>query len=98
MVGSCGICALLPLSVLVAPRAVFLLLLAGNRVMLSAGKNDLSALPVTVGGWPSRQGAASCPLIFGKGGCPMVTYSDLIQIGILIVGICSLFLQARKKK
>lgn len=28
----------------------------------------------------------------------MVTYSDLIQIGILIVGICGLFIQAYKKK
>ena len=28
----------------------------------------------------------------------MVTYSDLIQIGILIVGIFSLFLQVYKKK
>jgi len=27
----------------------------------------------------------------------MVTYSDLIQIGILIVGIIGLFLQAKKK-
>ena len=98
MVGSCGICALLPLSVLVAPRAVFLLLLAGNRVMLSAGKNDLSALPVTVGGWPSRQGAASCPLIFGKGGCPMVTYGELFQYTLVIIGIIGLFIAVNKKK
>ena len=28
----------------------------------------------------------------------MVTYSDLIQTGILIVGIISLFIQANKKK
>ena len=27
----------------------------------------------------------------------MVTYSDLIQIGILIVGIIGLFLQTKKK-
>ncbi len=33
-----------------------------------------------------------------KGGCQMVTYSDLIQTGILIVGIIALFLQANKKK
>ncbi len=26
-----------------------------------------------------------------------VTYSDLIQIGILIIGIISLFMQAKKK-
>ena len=28
----------------------------------------------------------------------MITYSDLIQIGILVVGIISLFIQANKKK
>ena len=28
----------------------------------------------------------------------MVTYSDLIQIGILIVGICGLFLQVHNSK
>ncbi len=28
----------------------------------------------------------------------MITYSDLIQTGILIVGIIALFLQANKKK
>lgn len=28
----------------------------------------------------------------------MVTYSDLIQIGILIVSICGLFIQVYKKK
>lgn len=33
-----------------------------------------------------------------KGGLTMVTYADLIQIGILIVGIISLFIQAYKKK
>ena len=33
-----------------------------------------------------------------KGGLPMmVTYSDLIQIGILIVGIIGLFLDYKKK-
>lgn len=44
-----------------------------------------------------QQRAASCPLILRRGGCPMVTYSDLIQIGILIVGIAGLFIQAKKK-
>ena len=33
-----------------------------------------------------------------KGGLTMVTYSDLIQIGILIVEIISLVIQAYKKK
>ena len=38
-----------------------------------------------------------CPLISRKGGCPMVTYAELIQLGILIVGIISLIIQAKKK-
>ena len=34
-----------------------------------------------------------------KGGLPMmVTYSDLIQIGILIVGIIGLFIVTNRKK
>ena len=55
------------------------------------------ALPYTVGGWPPT-GGSFCPLIHGKGGCPMVTYSDLIQTGILVVGIIGLFIAANKKK
>lgn len=38
------------------------------------------------------------PDLYRKGGCQMVTYSDLIQTGILIVGIIALFIQANKKK
>ncbi len=44
------------------------------------------------------QGRFLSPLIFEKGGCQMVTYSDLIQLGILIVDIIALFLQVNKKK
>jgi hypothetical protein len=33
-----------------------------------------------------------------KGGLLMITYSDLIQTGILVVGIIALFIQANKKK
>lgn len=44
-------------------------------------------------------GVTSCPRISDreKGVLQMVTYSDLIQIGILIVGIIGLFLQTKKK-
>lgn len=45
----------------------------------------------------SRGGSFFCPLTLRKGGCPMVTYSELIQLGILIVGIIGLFIQAKKK-
>ena len=44
----------------------------------------------------SRRGQLLLPPA-GEGGCPMVTYSDLIQLGILIVGIIGLFMQAKKK-
>ena len=47
---------------------------------------------------PCFVGGASCPLIPRKGGLPMVTYSDLIQTGILVVAIIALFLQANNKK
>ena len=44
------------------------------------------------------EGSFFCPLILGKGGLPMmVTYSDLIQLGILIVGVINLFFQVKKK-
>ena len=83
--------------VLAAPGR-FLLLFVESCGTLTAGKNPLSALPVTADGWPSRQGAASCPLIFGKGGCPMVTYSELFQYTLVIIGIIGLFIAAYKKK
>ena len=67
--------------------------------MLVIGKNHLSALLVTVGGWPSRQRAASLPSDLTKGGaCPMVTYSELFQYSLVIIGIIGLFIAANKKK
>jgi hypothetical protein len=57
------------------------------------------ALPATVGGWPLHPGGDFLPLPQRRGGEAMtVTYSDLIQIGILIVGVIGLFIQATKKK
>ena len=53
------------------------------------------ALPV-YGGQPSSS-EGSFALRLSKGGLPMVTYSDLIQVGILIVGILGLVFQAKKK-
>ncbi|MEY8388578.1 hypothetical protein AALC17_15040 [Oscillospiraceae bacterium 38-13] len=44
------------------------------------------------------KGATSCPLIFGKGGCPMVTYSELFAYSLVIIGLCGLFIQVYKKK
>ena len=49
-------------------------------------------------GRPSFTGGIFLPPDLTKGGLPMmVTYSDLIQIGILIVGIIGLFLSHKKK-
>ena len=39
-----------------------------------------------------------CPLTYRKGLRQMVTYSDMIQLGIRIVGIISLFIQVNNKK
>jgi hypothetical protein len=58
----------------------------------------MNALPGMVGGLLPDRGQLPCPLISRKGGCPMITYQDLIQIGILVIGIISLFFQANKKK
>ena len=44
-----------------------------------------------------RQGRFFAPDLT-KGGLPMVTYSDMIQTGILVVAIIALFIQANKKK
>ncbi len=64
--------------------------------MLATGKNDLSALPVTVGGWPLHPGGDFLPPPM-KGGGAMST-SEVLQLCLVIIGICSLFLQARDKK
>ena len=45
----------------------------------------------------SNRGALLCLPIVQKGGLTMVTYSDLIQTGILVVGIIGLFIQILKK-
>ena len=54
-------------------------------------------LPVTVGGLPLFRGQL-LPLIERKGVLLMVTYSDLIQIGILIVGIIGIFMMYKNQK
>ena len=47
--------------------------------------------PVSLGGY------FLTPRSLKKGGLTMITYSDLIQTGILVVAIISLFIQANKK-
>ena len=44
-----------------------------------------------------REGSFLALHFYERGACLMVTYSDLIQIGILIVGIIGLFLSQKGK-
>ena len=43
-------------------------------------------------------GGSFCAPAFQRGGVQMVTYSDLIQIGILIVGIIGIFMMYKNQK
>ena len=55
----------------------------------------------SVGGRPLLREEAALlfpPPLHRRGVMQMVTYSDLIQIGILVVGIINLFLSNSKKK
>ena len=47
---------------------------------------------------PRERGQLLGPRSLRKGAMLMITYSDLIQIGILVVGIIALFQQSNKKK
>ena len=58
--------------------------------MVGAASNGRRSAPII--------GGSFCAPAFQRGGVRMVTYSDLIQIGILIVGIISLFIAANNKK
>ncbi|MCD8341375.1 MAG: hypothetical protein LUC87_04360, partial [Clostridiales bacterium] len=42
-------------------------------------------------------GAASCPLLYGKGGCPMSTM-EVLTLFLVIIGVCNLFIQMLNKK
>ena len=58
----------------------------------------LGAASNTVGGCPLHRGGSFLSPDFGKGGCSMVTYSELFQFCLVIIGIIGLFLAANKKK
>ena len=55
------------------------------------------ALSVTVGGCPSS-GGSFLPPDLTKEGLLMITYSELFQFCLVIIGICGLFIQVYKKK
>ena len=46
---------------------------------------------------PFAGGQLLSPLAFLKGGLPMVTYSDLFQFGLLIVGVIGVCIAAMKR-
>ena len=47
---------------------------------------------------PLDGGQLLCPLILGKGGCPMVTYEALFAYTMIIIGIITLVYEIMKKK
>ena len=47
---------------------------------------------------PCDRGQLLCLLIFGKGGCPVVTYSDLFAYSLVIIGVIGLVIEVLKKK
>lgn len=66
--------------------------------MLISGKKDLSALPVTMRrlASPIRRGLLA-PFT-GKEGDAMLTFSDLFQFCLVIIGVCGLFIQVYNGK
>jgi len=49
-------------------------------------------------GWPFfTEGQLLAPRFSGKGGCPMVTYSDMFTYTLVIIGIIGLIFQIKKK-
>ena len=55
------------------------------------------ALPATVGGWPLHPGGDFCPLQ-REGVVLMLTYSELFQFCLVVIGIIGLVVQITKKK
>jgi len=80
----------------VAAPGWFLLLFVGGYGMLTAGKHSFQRCQYSAGGWPLHSEGTSCPLQM-KGGGAMST-SEVLQLCLVIIGICGLFLQARDKK
>ena len=69
-------------------------------LLLSAEVYDIlsAALPATVGGWPLHFGGDFLPPPSRGGDGPMVTYAELFQFCLVIVGIVGLVVQITKKK
>ena len=61
---------------------------------------DILSLALSINGKrlvPCSIRGASCPLILRKGGCIMST-SEVFQLCLVIINLCSLFVQVYKKK
>lgn len=67
-------------------------------MLRSAKKCDIlaTALPATVGGWPLHPGGDFLPPP-QEGVMLMLTYSELFQFCLVVIGIVGLFFQAKKK-
>ena len=70
---------------------------ARHEASASGNSRARHCLPVAVAPFPTTEGADLSLLPHREEVMQMVTYSDLIQIGILVVGIINLFLQNKKK-
>lgn len=59
-----------------------------------------SVLPVdiAVGGWPSEKGVDTSLPPCREGVIPLVTYDELFQFCLVILGVISLVIQITKKK
>ena len=65
--------------------------------MLATGKHSFQRCPYSVGGWPLHPGGDFLPPL-RKEGVLMLTYSELFQFCLVIIGIINLVLQIINKR
>ena len=65
--------------------------------MLEQGKHSFQRCPYSVGGWPLHPGGDFLPPL-RKEGVPMLTYSELFQFCLVVIGIVGLVFQVHNKK
>lgn len=70
---------------------------AVSCAMLKAGKHCFQRCQYSVGGWPLHPGGDFLPPL-RKEGVPMLTYSELFQFCLVIIGIVGLVIQVHNKK
>ncbi len=74
-----------------------MLLFAEPCDMLTTGKHSFQRCPYSVGGWPLHPGGAFLPPL-RKEGVLMLTYSELFQFCMVVIGIVGLVIQVHNKK